>query len=283
MQTERCGSSSTGWAWSRARKVASTSTSSRRGSANRNANRSSRSATSSANSPAPRASRTTRTSCGSPRSAASRLRKSTRGSSGGPRKARFIAPRKTNISSSNGCNRDPADAHPNERIVPGERHRRQRDHFGQGRSRAQDRTRDSTDQAEETDPDSERRQEASPTHASPGKVEAAKEDEDAAEVRGEAEDDEADNQEEKAHIAQGARSNDVILVHELNVLVRELARKEERSGKDREDDGVPVADLPHPPPRARLRLRHRREPTCRRILMAFPCAIGPEVGLPVLK
>src|SRR5207245_10934867 len=121
------------WAWSRARKVASTSTSSRLGSAHRNANRSSRSATSSANSPAPRASRITRTSCGSPRNEASRLRRSTRGSSGGPRKARFTAPRKTNISSSNACERDPADAHPDEGLSPGERDSRRRSRRGADR------------------------------------------------------------------------------------------------------------------------------------------------------
>jgi len=87
-------------------------------------------------------------------------------------------------------------------------------------------------------------------------VEAAEEDEDPAEVRGEAEDDEADHEEEESRIAQGARAYDVILIHELDVLIRELTREEERCGQDREDDGVPVADLPHPPPRAGLRLRH---------------------------
>src|SRR2546427_554089 len=36
-------------------------------------------------------------------------------------KARSTAPRKTSISSSNGCSRDPPDAHPHEGVSPGER------------------------------------------------------------------------------------------------------------------------------------------------------------------
>jgi len=114
-------------------------------------------------------------------------------------------------------------------------------------------------------------------------MEAAEKDEHAAEVRGEAEDDEGDKQQEKPQIAQGPRPDNVILIHELDVLVRELAREEERCGQDREDDGVPVADLAHPPPRAGLRLRHGWGPTRRRILMAFLSGILPDAGLPPLK
>src|SRR5439155_17239671 len=133
MQSGPSTSSSTGWARSPARKAGSTSTSSRRESVSRSGSRSSQSATSSASSPVPKASRITRTSCVSLRNEASRPRKSMHGSSGGPRKARSIAPRKTNISSSNGCSRDPADAHPDEGLSPGERDSRRRGRRGPDR------------------------------------------------------------------------------------------------------------------------------------------------------
>src|SRR5438876_1148988 len=102
-----------------------------------------------------------------------------------------------------------------------------------------------------------------PSKPAPGEVESAEEDEDAAEVRREAQQGEQDEDDEDRRVVEVGR--DVILVDPrdaagrrgaLGCVVGDLPAEEARRGEDGEDDRVPVADLSQAPPRWFF-LRHR--------------------------
>ncbi len=143
--------------------------------------------------------------------------------------------------------------------------------FGRGQRRA----RKPTDQTEQAHPQSEADKEPPAGNASPGEVQPSEQDEDPAESCGEPQDGEHNV---RHNLRLGRVRGDVLLIGGPKVV--NLSREEERRGEHGQDDGIPMPDLPHPPPGTRL--CHRHEATSRRILMAFPSAIGRAVT-PALK
>lgn len=112
-------------------------------------------------------------------------------------------------------------------------------------------------------------------------MEPAQQDEDAAEIGREAQEEESDEDREDRRWRSEIRS-DVPLIEDRKVAVRDLAGEKACGGEDREEDGVPVADLAQAPPRLLL-LHHGRRPTTRRILMSLPLDIAPRRDTPALK
>ncbi len=174
-------------------------------------------------------------------------------------------------------------AHDPEEDTEARERRRVQLEFGGRRAGGKGGPRESADESEQAHAQAESNEEPTSSDPSPGEMEAAKEDEDPAEVRCESKDGQDDVQHEPREQRRVARvRQDVLIVCGSKVVVDEFSGEQERRRQYGEDGGIAVADLAHAPPGAGF--CHRRRPTSRRILMAFSVTIARAASAtPVLK